>query len=142
VLEGESRQIYLACDAIADVDSVMRAAGTADRAATVATLQAMVARGLIVADGNRYVALAVPLGDYTSGGVAASHLMATLGRVGQRRGASVHVPLDRPEFQLGAAPRVPRPAPVRRRTHNLRVRRADVRIRRGELRVRPLVVRI
>jgi ribosomal peptide maturation radical SAM protein 1 len=142
VLTGADRDLYLACDAITDVDSACRAVPSIERTAIRARLEAMVGRGVMVSDGNRFVALAVPLGEYASTGAAAAGVFDLLRRIGTRSGASVHVPLDRPEYQLSGPAggrQQPRMRAVRRRAA-VRLRRTDVRIRRNELRVRRSVV--
>ncbi|PYQ80719.1 MAG: hypothetical protein DMG03_21870 [Acidobacteria bacterium] len=68
MLSGEDRDLYLACDAITDSSQV--------DASSMARLNAMVDRGLMLKDGARYLSLAVPIGDYTPKGIAAARLRA------------------------------------------------------------------
>jgi len=65
VLHGHDREMYLACDDIAPYDSIART--IVDQAGSrsvdpAARLALMVARGGMIRDGQRYLALAVPLG--------------------------------------------------------------------------------
>lgn len=65
VLVGVDRTLYEACDGLADVRRLAAIAGpeTQDRD-IVARLQPLVDRGLLVTDGQRYLALAIPLDEY------------------------------------------------------------------------------
>ncbi len=148
VLDRADRDVYLACDAIADLDTVVRAAaanGSAmDRDDVLRRLAAMVERGLMLAEGHQFLALAVPLGDYVPSGVAASRVLGVLARLGGRRAGSLCVPLDRAEYRLGGPagrrirpPAAPATLAAQRRAVRARLTRADVRIvRQRELRVR------
>jgi ribosomal peptide maturation radical SAM protein 1 len=105
VLHGHDREMYLACDDIAPYDSIARKivdpAGTrsVDPAERLAL---MVARGVMIRDGQRYLALAVPLGpDYASSGAGATRIVDVLSRVGRRSpSGTIRVPIGRSEFQL------------------------------------------
>ena len=56
VLTGEDRELYLTCDAITDASPL--------GASSAARLQAIAGRGLMLNEGAKYLALAVPVGDY------------------------------------------------------------------------------
>jgi ribosomal peptide maturation radical SAM protein 1 len=66
LLHGEDRELYLACDAVTDASQLDRS--------TVARLDAIAARGLMLKDGSRYLALAIPIGEYAPSGDAAARL--------------------------------------------------------------------
>lgn len=63
ILSGIERALYAACDAIANVHQLATALGT-----SVETIESAVAmlvhRGLLLRDGHRVLALAIPVGDY------------------------------------------------------------------------------
>jgi ribosomal peptide maturation radical SAM protein 1 len=110
ILTDLDRHLYLACDAIADTETVLRAAAAAgwsmSRDEILSRLAAMIDRGIMISDGHRYLSLAVALGEYVPSGPAASRLLAVLKRLSGRADGRVRVRLDRSEFQLGwKAPR-------------------------------------
>ncbi len=78
ILEGMERALYEACDAIADVRGLTTIARTFDAAATEATvnerLRPLVRQGLLLQDGARYLALAIPSGDYRPSAAAMRRL--------------------------------------------------------------------
>ncbi len=116
VLTGADRAIYLACDAIAEASQLHQANG-----ATASRLDAMVARGLMLRDGTRYLSLAVPLGEYQPAAPAAARLHALFARAGVRARGGVRIALDQPDFQLDA----PSSARVRSRIGGDDGRRGD-----------------
>ena len=64
VLTGLQRQLYLACDACRTLDELTHIA--ADATASVEeVLSPLVDRGLMVRDGNSFLSLAIPLGEYS-----------------------------------------------------------------------------
>jgi len=69
VLEGVDRALYQACDSIrstAALEAIAAAAGEKASARDVARrLAPLVSAGLLVEDGSRYLALALPLGEYS-----------------------------------------------------------------------------
>ena len=70
VLTGLERQLYLACDACHTLDELTRLAADASASPvshqTVETaLAPLLDRGLLVRDGNSFLSLAIPLGDYS-----------------------------------------------------------------------------
>jgi len=65
VLAGVDRALYEACDGIAHVQRLAVVAGAdGGDSDVIARLQPLVDQGLLVTDGQRYLALAVPLEDY------------------------------------------------------------------------------
>jgi hypothetical protein len=67
VLAGADRALYEACDGIAHVHRLAALAGAdADGgdSAVIARLQPLVDQGLLVSDGQRYLALAIPVEEY------------------------------------------------------------------------------
>jgi ribosomal peptide maturation radical SAM protein 1 len=76
VLSGEDRALYLACDAVTDSAQL--------EPSQVARLKTMAERGLMLADGSRYLSLAVPVGDYQPSGAAAAHIHPLFARVDRR----------------------------------------------------------
>jgi hypothetical protein len=70
VLTGLQRHLYLACDACRTVDELTRLAAeatspAASHEAVEAALAPLIERGLMVRDGNAFLSLAIPLGDYS-----------------------------------------------------------------------------
>ena len=70
VLTGLERQLYLACDACRSLDELTHLAAEAtashaSREAVEVLLAPLVERGLLVRDGNTFLSLAIPLGDYS-----------------------------------------------------------------------------
>lgn len=70
VLAGLPRQLYLACDACRTLDDLAQlaadaTASTASREAIEDVLAPLVGRGLMVRDGDSFLSLAVPLGEYS-----------------------------------------------------------------------------
>lgn len=64
VLTGGERLLYLACDAVTDARQLAAVLQRSPEEVT-SQLEPLVARGLVLQDGNRYLALAVALGDYS-----------------------------------------------------------------------------
>jgi ribosomal peptide maturation radical SAM protein 1 len=81
VLAGEDREMYLACDAIADAGQFGPSAA--------ARLHAIAGRGLMLRDGSRFLSLAIPLGDYQPRRAAAARLYPLLAHVDRRDRARV-----------------------------------------------------
>lgn len=106
-LEGIDRALYESCDAAAHVRSLgALVGGNGDQpdgpAEVRARLQPLMARGLIVSDGSRYLSLAIPIGDYQP----PAAVRARVRRIMRA--------LDRPSAPP-ARPRVKRSRAVRRR---------------------------
>jgi ribosomal peptide maturation radical SAM protein 1 len=62
-LRGIDRLLYRACDAAADIRQLADSCGVSQGEVTE-RLQPLVDAGLVIVDGMRYLALAIPLGDY------------------------------------------------------------------------------
>lgn len=111
VLHGVDRTIYEACDAVATLAgvaaSVERAGlGRRNEAEIGGRLEPLVASGLVLRDGGRYLALAVSLAQYTPPAEAAERLgeiAQALGREG--RGVRVFDPAARPSRSFKARAR-------------------------------------
>ncbi|HEX7155062.1 MAG TPA: RiPP maturation radical SAM C-methyltransferase [Thermoanaerobaculia bacterium] len=107
VLTGLERLLYLACDGVTDARQLATTLSRAPEEIT-ALLEPFVARGLILQDGNRYLALAVALGDYSPAQPVIErfhHVVRDLG-VASRRGIAVR--------WTGIARRREKPAPLPR----------------------------
>jgi ribosomal peptide maturation radical SAM protein 1 len=70
VLTGLQRHLYLACDACRTVDDLTRLAAeatssAASQEAVEGALAPLIERGLMVRDGNTFLSLAIPLGEYS-----------------------------------------------------------------------------
>jgi ribosomal peptide maturation radical SAM protein 1 len=66
-LTGVDRAIYLACDRIADFATLAdtaRRLGCDDESEVRRRLEWLVSEGLLIVDGDRYLALAIPVGEY------------------------------------------------------------------------------
>lgn len=114
VLRGVDRALYLACDGASDLRSLRECVPSADAADIADRLQRMVAMGLLLQDRNRFLSLAVPVGDYQPSAETMSRLdvMAQrFGRVDRNRtivqldDAMMHV---RPRSSSHRVSRVPR----------------------------------
>lgn len=80
-LTGLDRLLYQACDQIAEfaaLAAIARAAGVAEDAAVRRRLDGMVAQDLIIAEGDRFLALAIPVGDYQPPAHVAARLLRDL----------------------------------------------------------------
>jgi hypothetical protein len=69
-LTGLARHLYLACDACHTLDELTRmaaeaTASPASRETVEEALAPLVERGLMVRDGNAFLSLAIPLGEYS-----------------------------------------------------------------------------
>jgi ribosomal peptide maturation radical SAM protein 1 len=95
VLCGADRDLYLRCDAIA--------LSTELSASSASSLAAMVARGLMLNEGTRYLSIAVPLGEYRPSPRATTRLRALFARLGQADRGGVTIALDRPEYRIDHA---------------------------------------
>jgi ribosomal peptide maturation radical SAM protein 1 len=86
VLTGEERQLYLACDAVAEGSRLEKPGAR--------RLQAIADRGLMLSDGGRYLSLAVPLGEYVPSGAAAARLRAMFAAAGTRCRDGIRITVD------------------------------------------------
>jgi ribosomal peptide maturation radical SAM protein 1 len=76
VLAGDDRAVYLSCDAIADASQL--------EPSQAARLPSLAARGLMLNDGNRYLSLAIPIGEYQPSRGALARLRPLFARVDKR----------------------------------------------------------
>ena len=106
VLSGLERRIYLACDAISYPRRLAAAlsCGEDDVAAAVAPL---VDRGLMLRDGERLLALAIPVGEYAPDAAIVERFHAVAQVVGRASSGRILIP-----WNVKSAP----PAEIRRRT--------------------------
>ena len=102
VLTGDDRRLYQACDAIAD--SSRFEPRDAER------LQAIATRGLMLRDGAKYLALAVPLGDYQPSGAAAARLRSMIQSAGTRTRGGVRIAIDENDRAAAAKSGAPKAA--------------------------------
>jgi ribosomal peptide maturation radical SAM protein 1 len=102
VLEGTERALYLACDAAAERRALGAAQGLAPDEVEE-RLGPLVERGLLLYHGNRYLALAIGLGDYAPPPAVAARFEETALALGRRRGGAIVVA---------------RPGPARGRRHS------------------------
>jgi ribosomal peptide maturation radical SAM protein 1 len=120
LLRGLDRILYQACDAACDLRQL---AGTAARAGfssladdeIEARLEPLVEGGLLIREGARHLALAVPLGDYAPRAAAVERFRDTVERLGTRTPAGWVVPLDGSMPRDGPRGRGRRPEAARRR---------------------------
>jgi hypothetical protein len=101
VLRGLDRAVYESCDAVSTpaglAGSLERLGfGRVPEEAIGERLEPLVARGLAVRQGARYLALAVPLGEYTPSPAAAERLYEIAKAMGRRNAGELIVPLDPP----------------------------------------------
>jgi hypothetical protein len=142
VLDGLDRDIYLACDEVSDLPRVLQCVPASGHGScdVIRRLDRMVARGIMVNDGARYLSLAVPLGRYKPTGASAARLLATLSHLSTARNGTLHIPLTDSAYALdGDVPRKSSMAagPVRGR-RRLQLSRANFSVTaRRELRVDP-----
>ena len=85
VLTGLVRDLYLACDGVRRPESLSGILGRAGAAATTSAdvercLQPLVDQGLMMRDGNRYLSLAIPVGEYRPGTRAWRRFVAQMER--------------------------------------------------------------
>jgi ribosomal peptide maturation radical SAM protein 1 len=124
VLRGLDRALYEACDAVSNPRQLARAAG-ASRADSrglddvEARLDRLVGRGLLVKDGPRHLALAIPRGEHAPKPDLAEHFRETVGRLGKRVDGGVLIRVDVESAHPSRRPprgRRHRKRPPRRRT--------------------------
>jgi hypothetical protein len=76
VLTGDDRELYLTCDAITDASAL--APSSTER------LKAIAAAGLMLAEGAKFLSLAVPVGDYQPSREAMKRLRPLFARLDPR----------------------------------------------------------
>ncbi|MBI3932939.1 MAG: RiPP maturation radical SAM protein 1 [Acidobacteria bacterium] len=127
VLEGLDRVLYIACDTASDVPRLTEAVArmgftpVPDPSEVAARMAALAERGLAVHDGPRYLALAVPLGEYTPPAGVVQRFYQTLRGLGRRNGKGWIVPVngDRPRRSSGKRSRRAARSPKRPRPRSL-----------------------
>jgi hypothetical protein len=131
VLRGADRALYRACDAATDVGQLaghLAASGVADAAdseAVEARLEPLVARGLLVREGSRYLAIAIPLGDYRPPAGAMKRFYQVARRLGRRRReGGIVVPLADSFRRQPSAARPARAGAARRSAPSRSMRRS------------------
>lgn len=128
VLRSLDRLLHQACDAACGVQQLAQAVerpggGAVPPEEIERRLEPLVAGGLVVRDGPRYLALAVPLGEYSPPPGALERFYEVAGALGRRTSGGVVIPLD------GVA--APASYPLRGKARPVRHRPAPVRSRRG-----------
>ncbi|MBI3932940.1 MAG: RiPP maturation radical SAM protein 1 [Acidobacteria bacterium] len=96
VLRGVERTLYRTCDAASDVRQLASAASNGSELPPDEIdrrLEPLMAQGLLIKDGPRYLALAVPVGDYSPPAWAAERMYEIARHVGRRDADSLVVPL-------------------------------------------------
>ena len=123
VLRDVDRILYQACDAACDVrqlaEIASRHGAPISREDVERRLEPLLAHGLVLREGARYLALAIPLGEYAPPALAVERFYEVAGAMGKRAARQLVVPLARPEIEAGAArfrrrPRASRHNPLRR----------------------------
>ncbi|MFN7918188.1 MAG: RiPP maturation radical SAM C-methyltransferase [Vicinamibacterales bacterium] len=104
VLDPVDRAICLACDAVADRQQVALAVARASaRPPSEADLQArlrrLVARGVVVEDGARFLSVLLPLGDYTPNQAVLEHFYGLVAAHGRRSARGVVLDCDRVDLR-------------------------------------------
>jgi ribosomal peptide maturation radical SAM protein 1 len=98
VLGGLSRRLYRECDAVRTLAQLARAAATSDRPVAAEaidrTLAPLLKLGVLLRDGSRYLALAIPLGEYGLPAGAHRRFAAMVERLGTPDGDRWVVPMD------------------------------------------------
>lgn len=99
LLSGLARLLYLECDAVRDVSHLVRAAAACDAGPVSSdtveqTLARLVERGLLLRDGSRYLALAIPLGEYAPPAATNRRFATIIRKLGARDGGRWIVPMD------------------------------------------------
>jgi ribosomal peptide maturation radical SAM protein 1 len=87
VLAGEQRFLYMACDQTKNIRQLhelwlSQFAQAPDVVSIEAHLQTLVSKGLVIKDGDSYLSLAIPLGEYTPKKEILQKLLATLEAMG------------------------------------------------------------
>jgi ribosomal peptide maturation radical SAM protein 1 len=99
VLDGLDRLLYQSCDAVCDLGSLAARVDPANGRASAAPevekrLDALVSCGLMLRDGARYLALAVPLGNYSPPERVVQRFYDVVARLGRRTTGGVLVPVE------------------------------------------------
>jgi ribosomal peptide maturation radical SAM protein 1 len=99
VLSGLDRVLYQACDAACDVRQLVKVAadqglGSADIAEVSDRLEPLVAQGVLLHEGSRYLALAISLGEYSPDPSIVRRFYRTASSLGRRHDDRLLVPLN------------------------------------------------
>ena len=105
VLSGLERRVLLACDAVAYGRALATTLHCSEDELRIAA-DALIARGFLLRDGDRLLALSIPLGEYSPAPAIVQRFQHIARKVGERAGRSVAIP-----FNVQAVP----PADVRPR---------------------------
>ena len=112
VLSGADRLLYIACDAITDarrLADTLSAQGAPRNPDEIITMLApLIADGLILQDGGRYLGLAVPLGDYAPAQPVIRQFNGVMKTIGVPTDDGVAVPLSGAATRQARAPVPPR----------------------------------
>lgn len=97
VLRGLDRTLYRLCDAASDLSQLARAleqqgAGPIPPEEIARQLDPYVSQGLMIRDGSRYLALAVPVGEYQPSRAAMKRFYRLLGSMGSRQPSPIAQP--------------------------------------------------
>jgi hypothetical protein len=95
VLSGIDRAIYLAADSITDARTLSDSECESQDAIT-RRLTRMVDRGLMLRDGQRYLALAIPVGDYQPGPRSRARFRRAIRKIGKRVLGGTRIDLSQP----------------------------------------------
>lgn len=108
VLSGAGRLLYSACDAVTDVRQLERtltALGAPRGTEEIASMLApLVDDGLILQDGGRYLALAVPVGEYAPARSVVREFYGVVKRIGVPTGDGIAIPLNGAAKRRASAP--------------------------------------
>lgn len=103
VLQGLEKKLYELCDASTDLARLQSSLGPEQPIA--ASLERLIADGLMVRDRSLFLSLAVPLGDYAPSPRVVEKFYAQALRLGRRKGRGLVVPLAPSRRAVGAASR-------------------------------------
>jgi ribosomal peptide maturation radical SAM protein 1 len=112
-LSGLDRVIYLAADAITDARTLSDSYSESQDD-MIGRMAPMVDRGLMLRDGQRYLALAIPVGSYQPGPRARARFRTAIRKVGKRVPGGTRIelphPVALPEYRAARQQRSPRGA--------------------------------
>lgn len=112
VLSGADRLLYKACDAVTDarqIENALASQGASrDNERIASMLAPFIADGLILQDGGRYLALAVPLGEYAPAQPVIEQFNGVMKTIGVPAGDGIAVPLNAGTHNGKNSRRIPR----------------------------------
>ena len=98
VLSGAERLLYIACDAVTDVRQIEKALASLGAPRTTDEIAAMLAPlitdGFVLQDGGRYLALAVPVGEYAPAQPVVKQFYGVVKSLGVPTNDGIAVPLN------------------------------------------------